>query len=659
LLLAIVLLVPLSAFGNGGEFVPTIYSTRGDLELNMMHQDEQNTVGNRGTRSSDSFASERLILSLEGFVYSPRFIKFLMKGAPGLSQERYTNTQIASFTDNAVEADYEFRTKILPEHPYNLELYAMRTTPLTRMSNSDTRPTITEDGAIFDYAYHPFFFNMRFVEGETTAHISSSQYTTESVNGAYIIGPFNNNAGYSQTDSSTSLGVTTENDDTFFENYFKIKNLSLQSRLTKRRTRQSSLFAAGLSTDNFSWIEQLNAELPWNFSASATYDVEKFMITTEETALQPQQESDTDTKSGSVTLAHRLYDSVRTFYSVNQTSSQTSSGDSKTLMHSLNGLYTKRVPTGRLTLGVQGSRSNVDRQNAPLFLLETYNAALFHSFTITREGINPNTVEVKVLADDGSLVELVQDVNYTLEYFGNSVTITVLLLPAQISSGHPVGFQYTFYVNYALAASNVAFRTTTAGFNINLSLIDNLVNPYFGRQHSQQVILEGSIPGGPQENTTTVLGIVVQKAPISLMSEERTIESTINPSRSFRNVVEYSKRMSDTSNLYAKAEHMKTVYGAGTLGTQGITEHVSSLNGIITQNIPRQKLIATATATYQKRHSTIDTEMYAVTGNLTWRLGRLSLNTGATFNRSVSTGTFDRQELLSEFFYLTLSRRLF
>jgi hypothetical protein len=149
LLLAIVLLVPLSAFGNGGDFVPTIYSTRGDLELNMMHQDEQNTVGNRGTRSSDSFASERLILSLEGFVYSPRFIKFLMKGAPGLSQERYTNTQIASFTDNAVEADYEFRTKILPEHPYNLELYAMRTTPLTRMSNSDTRPTITEDGAIF------------------------------------------------------------------------------------------------------------------------------------------------------------------------------------------------------------------------------------------------------------------------------------------------------------------------------------------------------------------------------------------------------------------------------------------------------------------------------------------------------------------------------
>ena len=108
--------------------------------------------------------------------------------------------------------------------------------------------------------------------------------------------------------------------------------------------------------------------------------------------MQPRQESDTDTKTGSFTLAHRLYDSVRTFYSMNRSSSQTSSGDSNTLTNSLNGMYTKRVPTGRLTVGVQASRSKVDRENAPLILLESYNAALFRSFTITRDGIDPNTV---------------------------------------------------------------------------------------------------------------------------------------------------------------------------------------------------------------------------------------------------------------------------
>jgi hypothetical protein len=659
LLLAILLFIPLSAFSDAGNFVPTIYSTRGDLELNMSYENDENTSGNRGTRTTDSFASERLILYLDGYVYHPRFIQFLMKGAPGLSQERYVSSQIASFSDNSIAADYEFRAKVLPEHPYNLEMYAMRTTPLNRMSSAETRPTITENGAIFDYAYNPLFLNAKFIEGETTAHLSSSAYRTESVNGSYLVGPFGNSAAYSHTDSSTSLGMNTENDYSDFENDFRISNLQLDSKLSQKHMRQSSLFAANLNTDNFSWMEQLNAELPLNFSASANYDLEKYSLITEETALQPRQESDTDTRSGSFTLAHKLYDSVRTFYSYNQTSSQTSSGDSKTVMNSLNGIYTKKIPTGRLTVGVQGSRSKTDRDNAPLILLESYTAALFRSFTITRDGINPDTVKVKVLADDGSLVDLVQDVNYILEFFGNSVTITIILLPPQISSGHPAGFPFTFYVTYSLAASNVKFETTTAGYNINLSLVDNLINPYFGYLRSQQVILEGFIPGGPQETTTTVIGIIVQKAPFSLMSESRTIDSTLSPSRSLRNIVEYSKRTSDTSNLYTKAEHSKTVYGRGAFGNQGFTENVWNLNAIITQNIPRQKLVATATATYTLRHSTFDSELYAVTGNLTWKLGELSLNSGATLNRSVTSGTGERQELLSQFFYLTVSRRLF
>ena len=160
LLLVILLLVPLSAFGDAEDFIPTIYSKQGDFELNIMHQSDENTAGGRGTRSSDSFAYERLRLYLDGYVYHPRFIQFLMKGAAGLSQERYKNNLLGSFSDNSLSQDYEFRAKILPEHPYNLELYTLRTIPLLRMSSAEMRQTSTEKGAIFDYADKPLFFNI-------------------------------------------------------------------------------------------------------------------------------------------------------------------------------------------------------------------------------------------------------------------------------------------------------------------------------------------------------------------------------------------------------------------------------------------------------------------------------------------------------------------
>ena len=155
------------------------------------------------------------------------------------------------------------------------------------------------------------------------------------------------------------------------------------------------------------------------------------------------------------------------------------------------------------------------------------------------------------------------------------------------------------------------------------------------------------------------VGISIQKAPYGWVTEYRTVESEFSPSRSLRNTLEYSKRMSDATNVYAKAEHMDTVYGAGFQGTAGYTERITNLNATILENIPRQKMTASLTAYYSQRLATFDTELYSITGNLSWKIGLLTMDTGLTLNDAETTGGNGKQTQTSEFFYFTLRRKLF
>lgn len=658
-MLAILLLIPAAAFGEAIDFVPTIYSTGGSFDLTVLQQNEKNTTGGRGTRTSDSLAVEQLHLYLGGFVYHPRLIQFFTMGDFGLYEERYDNNTGGSFSQTAFATNYEFRTKILPEHPYNLELYTLSMTPYTRQATAETRATDTEKGAIFNYARKPLFLNLSYNMGETKTRVSSSEFQAERATGTYLIGPVRNTAMYSHTDTSMSVGMKTSVEKSSFENFIFLRgNLSLTSKIAEDRSRQKSLYSPGFDTDALTWLEQFNAQLPWNFSTFASYNFVKYTMTTEATASAPQRESFSDLKSYNFSLSHKLYDSVQTNYAFNQTSNETSSGNSKSTMNSLNGVYTKKIPDGRFTIGAQGSRSRTEQENAPLIVGETYNASLFNTFTISRSGIDPATISIKVL-DMGALVDLVRNINYIVEFSGNSAQITIIFLPQQVTTGHPIGYQYTFNVTYSLLASTVEFQTTTVGYSVNLALFENLILPYYNYLHTTQDVLNGSVPGGPQDTQSDAMGIIIQKAPYRLLTESRTVDNKTSPSRSLKNAVEYAKRMSDTLDLAAKAEHLKTIYGQGALGTKGYTEQISDLSIVITKNVPRKNLTTSVNATYSQRHAMVDTNVYTISSIATWRLGELFVNLSASLSRADSTGVTEKQTMMSEYYYLNVSRKLF
>jgi hypothetical protein len=427
----------------------------------------------------------------------------------------------------------------------------------------------------------------------------------------------------------------------------------------QNRSIQTSPFAAELGSDTLSWTEQFNTALPWNFFTSASYRLLKDTRAKEETAREPRKEDTSETESANFTLAHKLYDSVRTAYALSQTSSRTSSGDTKSLANAVNGIYTKRIPDGRVTIGVQGSRTAVTRANAPLVLGEMYTAPLFGTFTLSREDSDPATVSISALSNINALVGLVRDVHYVVESFGNTTIITIVSLPAEIIAGQPADNVYPFQVTYALSTGSVVFETTNVGYSINLSLFENLVSPYYSHQHTAQTVLTGSIPGGAQDTDTVILGVAVQKAPYAFVSEYQTTESDVSPAHSLRNSAEYVRKVSDTLGLSAKAQHVKTVYGEGTLGTSGFTEQLSAINLVLNKNVPRKDLNASLTASYSQRNATVNTDLYSITGSLLWKIGTLSLNLGSSLNHAVSTGAIGKQTVLSEYYYMTVSRKLF
>jgi hypothetical protein len=70
-------------------------------------------------------------------------------------------------------------------------------------------------------------------------------------------------------------------------------------------------------------------------------------------------------------------------------------------------------------------------------------------------------------------------------------------------------------------------------------------------------------------------------------------------------------------------------------------------------------LSAGAGASYSKRRATLDTELYSATANLAWMAGKLSVNLGASISRSRTSAAIEKQTELSQYYYLTVSRKLF
>ena len=131
-----------TALALPASFGPALTSFEGEVEVGLTHEKDQNTHNGRGVKTEDRTAVERVRLNTIGYVYHPRFLLFSLGGTLGLLEEDYESSSGLSRRGTRWADEYAVRGILLPEHPYNLEVFALRQGPFIKPRYSFVRPVM-------------------------------------------------------------------------------------------------------------------------------------------------------------------------------------------------------------------------------------------------------------------------------------------------------------------------------------------------------------------------------------------------------------------------------------------------------------------------------------------------------------------------------------
>jgi hypothetical protein len=660
---------PSLSCADASEFIPRIYRYAGELQIEMLSDHEVNKTPAGGIRSTDTVLDEKLQLFAAGYIYHPRFISFEGFIGGGLRQEKFqSNTSSDDPYTSSTEDEYGLRVKILPKHPYTLELFTERRSPLVqgRLSLS-YKPVYYDSGAIFRYKKRRASLTLSYLDDISKYGTFSVNSRTHAADGSYSIGPFINSAGHRVTDSTTApSGSKTTQIISYFDNTLYFTEASFSSHIDIRRYTQENPLSTSLFTDDtMTWKETASISLPWNFQTSGGYSIDEDTMTTKETSNAPETSVTRQTKNTDFTISTRVYNSLTLNYYINNLSTDSTGGEITVKTRAFTAGYVKAIPTGRLIGGFFFRNSDTDINNAPTIPDESHTIDLplgficdmatgtGSCFNLSAQNVDQNSIIVRVKSPfpPNDLIVLTNNVNYTVGPNGNKVLVTITNLPV----GFPVPGKYEFHVTYSFTSEMVEYKTTNIGYNIRFELFNNLVNPYYGYSKQDQKVLSGELPGGPQDTATTTVGVVVLKPPYSFTEEFQSVGSNINPSRTFRSIADYRKDLAMNTNLYAKIYYTTTSQS----GIASYSDNTLGADTRLQKYVPQKNLSLALGASYAHRQSFTASDTYLLSSSVMWKIGKLLLNASATMSESVSESPIGNNIIISEQFFLTVTRRLF
>jgi len=219
-LVVFLLVLPVTATGQMSQWIPKIYSNEAEVDIDGIYESFDNKTNGVGLSTRDLYFAERFVLTVTGWVYHPRFFVFQAKVGLGLAEENVTNN-LSAVAANAEEGqwkttpllEYDLRGVFLQEHPYNLELYAVRTMPYVRGRILPGFATTGENwGAIFRYKERPWAGSLSYDKSKLniagsfgTAPQNTTDTQTYRGNVIYFKDWGSISAAYNHTDSTTSF----------------------------------------------------------------------------------------------------------------------------------------------------------------------------------------------------------------------------------------------------------------------------------------------------------------------------------------------------------------------------------------------------------------------------------------------------------------------
>jgi hypothetical protein len=670
-----VVLAPPSTLGDWTDFAPTAVDNGVWLDVYTTREHNQFGSGGRSSHWTDTYLKQKLTVGSLGYSYDPKFLQYRFTFGGAFSQEDFTS----SFQRNTgwrtnTGPEYDTRLTLLPEHFYNLMVFAARYEPMFREQAAVHISEVeNRRGASFRYRKKPYFLNTNFVNQTNDFGVTNTEVNQLAVTGRYFLrtkagNELSFNGVFNPQWFSDSQGLNGSSQEYSGGNTVSVNNVRLTSSVVSRNfnqeapsTQNQEGHTQNFDSNQFSVYELLNVPLPWGFRSDAYYRYLDEEGTFSGLTI-PQERLTNRTNDIRANLVHRFYESLDTGYHFERTSQDSQGGSTTTLLHTVDTTYTKLIPWGRALTGLSVGTGDTNNSGTSDVINETHSGILVPgSFrllqpNVAREGI---VVFLKSPLPPFDLVQLVENVHYVLIPVQNSFEIRLLTLPPRFALPE----RYDFLVSYTNLGGDFDLYQNTLSNNYGLELFDNQVDPYFSYALVRSGVNSGSFPGNLADTTSYTVGLFLQRGPFRGRGEYQDLEWDVSPYRSWRGELQYVSPITKTTDANAFFTYVSTYYPHGlSQGQKAYTDESETASGYLQQQLSflTEGLSVNVGGSYSRLSGLVDGDAWSANGYLTWAVGQLQLILGATAYQAQTdaTSVVVGSQRENQYYYLRLRRRL-
>ena len=652
------------------DFLPRTLDNGAYLEVQGLLEEEENRNAERSFRWSDTFVKEKLTLFSNGYVYHPRFLLYRAAVTGVLSQERYDTSLVPSKEwrpDDGFE--YDFNLHLLPEHPYNLNLFARRYEPLFSERFAGRENSVaTSQGADFRYRRKPYFLHARYSDDDLTNGELSSNVRRLGLNGEYFKqfedgDHLSVTAAYNPSRFARSTGLDGTSREALAGNLLAFGRYRLDSRLSSTTLEQDDHRSRRFESDQFLWRERFDVDLPLRFHGVLTYRHQE-----NDNRLPGAVPDESVTRSNltrdlSAILSHQLFESLTSSYTFSRDTQDSLGGDSTSTSHQLAFSYDKTIPRGRLLLGSSFGRNDIESSGRNDVVNEPHvGVAVPGSFALQQENVDPASVLVFVRSPVSPFesIQLAEGVHYLVTSLVNALEIQILSLPPQFA----LPGSYDFTVSYSLTGGGFALASRYSSVTGSVQLFEDRLTPYASYSTVASELRSGSYPGAIPDSTTTTAGLLFRWGGLRVRGEYRDVDWQTSPYSLWLGELQYNGALTRSTRLHASASHRRWDYPQGrstsSSGPQEAAVQTTDMAAVDVQQKLFRRLLLSVGGSYSENHSIFDSRAHSLNATLSWKVGRTDLSAGASiYDSEAEGGGIAISGRTRRLYYLRLRRDLF
>lgn len=646
--LAVCLLPDGRALAAAKQFVPKYEEFQADFGIQGIYERDRISGDNNRT-SQDFLMQEGISTKGYGYIYSPLFVSLETSVGLGLQQENIDNNgKTESYYDgNATQ--FKQRFKILPAHPYNLELYFLRATPMTGGNAGESGSTVFyEHGARALYDERPWSSALTYTNRETTAS-SSSEHENILYSLSYYLSDLSANGTYGHTTSSRYDGQSDTVRDQynlgFTKNFEKIRFYSNWT-LDEEDENESFINEAEneFQTQQEQLFSELQFDLPHNFDSTISYNKSSM----ESNFNRDENRSATSTESDryNFRLHHRLFKSLSSSLAAGYQTTDATGGEMEQENYRLGFDYAKKIPWGSVLAGVWNGLAYADNQGAPTILFEVHSidaAKQFFTINYQPQTITRDTIQVYIIDhnDNDRQLLLNEGIHYRIEWIGSYYRVTIM--PESLDElENPVGntWDYRYRVDYSFVAADYELESKSWGSSLQLPLFGNLITPHYSYIQNDQTVLDGYYPGEPAHSKAHSLGIGFEKSPFRGDITQNWLRSNVTDEDRLTTYVGYSRDIttSTTGFLSLSFEDVQTTQFdvLGQEPSNSFSEQFYTAQAQLQTVLPEKNLNASLSGNYTLYQGLGESTILSFFSSLVWHVGKLDLNLSASYTTSDS-----------------------